>query len=48
MKKIITTQGEIQNAMKHNVHRNKKKYHRPSQKELANLYKQLMKKTGDE
>jgi len=28
MKTITVTQKEIQDAMKHRVHRNKKKYHR--------------------
>ena len=28
MKKIITTQGRIQDAMKHRIYRNKKKYYR--------------------
>lgn len=28
MKKIIITQQEVQDAMKHRVHRNKKKYYR--------------------
>tara|TARA_R110002020_G_scaffold115034_2_gene264555 strand:+ start:406 stop:552 length:147 start_codon:yes stop_codon:yes gene_type:complete len=48
MKKIVTTQGRIQDAMKHRIYRNKKKYHRPSEKEMATLLKLLMKNTGDE
>ena len=28
MKKVIVTQGEIQEAMKHRIHKNKKKYSR--------------------
>jgi len=30
MKKVIVTQGEIQEAMKHLIHKNKKKYSRKS------------------
>ena len=30
LQKIVITQGEIQDAMKHSVQRNKKKYYRKS------------------
>ena len=40
MKQITVTQGEIQEAMKKRIHRNKKKYTRKSKHKFTNNEKQ--------
>lgn len=41
MKKIIVTQGEIQDAMKRSVYVNKKKYNRKEKHKKKNEHEQL-------